>query len=51
MGDDDGFFLNVNLSNASKRNSNGAQQPAKRQQRPRSWADKKIAKVYACIYS
>ncbi|KAL4537162.1 hypothetical protein Ndes2526B_g04926 [Nannochloris sp. 'desiccata'] len=44
MAGDDGFMLNVNLSNASKRNINGAQQPENRQPRPRSWADKKNAK-------
>jgi ATP-dependent RNA helicase DDX31/DBP7 len=43
--EDDGFMLNVNLSNASKRNTIRDQQPSKKQQRPRSWADKKNAKV------
>jgi hypothetical protein len=46
---DDEFMLNMNLSNASKRNSNSSQQPSRGQQRPRSWADKKNAKVCRAV--
>ncbi len=49
--EDDGFVLNMNLSNASKRNSNSGQQPSRKQPTHRSWADKKNAKVCMLEFS